>query len=165
MIFLFWFFFTFAEHKTVLWVLPHTLCIHIIHQTATRRDRKNPQTKSFYILHTWHETTESRTIVKLRNVAASQLLCFSFKDVKLDPTIILKLECQSGIEKVVLIVICMECLHKMSNKTKVSESLLVTEHQHILLTVCLSHYSTCLTRLILEVPFSVVWGEVFTFKF
>lgn len=54
-LFISFFFSSFKEHKTVLWVLPHTLCIHIIHQTATRRDQTKEKLFFFFlenILHT-----------------------------------------------------------------------------------------------------------------
>ena len=40
-----------AQHKTILWILPHTLCIHIIHHTATKRKTEQKHF-FFYILHT-----------------------------------------------------------------------------------------------------------------
>lgn len=47
----FFYSFIISEHKTVLWIVPHTLCIHIIHDTATEKE-----TEKHFFLHTAYLT-------------------------------------------------------------------------------------------------------------
>lgn len=60
--------------------LPHTICIHMIHHTATKRERERLNKTLFTYCILDMKNKEPRTILKLkRNVAASRVGVFSCK--------------------------------------------------------------------------------------